>query len=174
MENSENSCSAKMLQHATKICIHILRWGIFFNWTLETASGNDMDNIKCSHGYTQHSTAQDTTQQGSAEQSCSGQLATLFGVRPFSRLQRVQYKYKSTKCTTNTSRMACQTRQGSHRCINCLIVCRDRDVIMSIKLLPELWPDRQLDMDLASISGCSLVWFVWLVSSVLDGHPWDR
>lgn len=134
MENSENSCSAKMLQHATKICIHILRWGIFFNWTLETASGNDMDNIKCSHGYTQHSTAQDTTQQGSAEQSCSGQLATLFGVRPFSRLQRVQCKYKSTKCTTNTSRMACQTRQGSHRCINCLIVCRDRDVIMSIKL----------------------------------------
>lgn len=124
---------------------------IFFNWTLETASGNDMDNIKCS-------TAQQRTQQGSAPQSCSGQLAvgnSVFGVRPFSRLQRVQCKYKSTKCSTNTSRMVCQTRQSSHRCINCLIVCRDRDVIMSIKLLPELWPDRQLDTNLDSISVCS-------------------
>lgn len=67
MENSENSCNAKMLQHANKICIHILRWRIFFNWTLETASGNDMDNIKCSPGYTQHSRGHNTTRQCGAE-----------------------------------------------------------------------------------------------------------
>lgn len=160
---------------------------IFFNWTLETASGNDMHNIKCSTAIAENT----TTQQGSAAQSCSGQLAvgnSVFGVRPFSRLQRVQCKYKSTKCSTNTSRMACQTRQSSHRCINCLIVCRDRDVIMSIKLLPKLWPDRQLDngpgLDLCLLSAlgsdwCRLCWLgtrgigkfdLWLIMRLMSFH----
>lgn len=130
MENSENSRSAKLLQHAHNICICILRslhvvWGKFFNWTLETASGNDMDNIKCSPGYTgQHNTRQSRAGQSKLARVSLAQLCLRFG--PFLvPLQRVQCKYKSTNCwQIRWGFGAWQTRQlkqpQMHQLSNCL------------------------------------------------------